>query len=1124
VATPETLTWFETYNSARLAMSLVIEGTPTVFATDVLTGSYSGDVAPFNAFADPVGGLHIEGALAAAFDLYTQDIKPEELSFRVTDRDGILAGTLLREAYGSGHRTYLTSSVLAGATATISVKDTTGFAASGTIYIGDEAIAYTGKTATTFTGITRGKFAINQTDAGAAFSPSHLIGNNVTTSATTAPAVSDFPRTWYGRWVHLLIHVKDPLTEVYNFASDAYRVFSGRMQSYGDNGDGSITITARSAIGELNRAIGQEQWHGLFNEGLTLDGTADTLYVFSALTPTYAPTAALAFAGHYSHDKVAALVQAQFDAWRAAVTTRAGDIWSIMLIDSGNGPRYRIRLEPNTTALPISSLCGIGLHKKVWNLLGWDGNDGFELTSSVTGDLNVHRSLSHVTNNLWEIVAPKPPVIYFERDLITGTPFAVSSQIGTFVPQTVSDIDTVFSNPDVNGVIQIDGGPFDQIVYAVKFTAGSPTASLIVYAQLDPQSGQFRQAGNPVPVQNGTVRMGDARRPPIVKQVWFEHGPAGQALLKALLSTGGASGFNHATYDVRTTVGFGAGVPASLVDVASWEDLDDVTLALIVSSPRPFYELLEPVLQATNRYVVWKAIAVSAQPKLTIVRPTLDNSVNLVWQLSESNKAASPDRVKITRAADGIINRVVVNYGYGLDGNKDSAKKWILEDIASQSDFGRRRTVTLEAPGVTNVEQVTPDAIAPALAYFSRPLAIAERSYNASLLRMAPGDAVAVTDNYMVDPTTGTRGGVVYGWVLATKFDLKTGRGSARIVFLPEKLPRVMRWAPSARVDETANTGGFTGGYNPATKDLKVKLHEFTNQEDFGDGTYFSNLDKVHIYALDENPPSLEWFDTVNGNGGATTVRLTTGLAGFDAAKRYVIEFDDIVTVQSSQRTSHAYIADDADLSTGGVVPTAYDWGIGPVFSQPLGSPAAAPVYTQGMFQPNSLADDKGEPVSIHKQTYLVWAANNFYSYKSRQMLLDQWLETAGAQTGTTPKLVFMAWVPVYSHRARGLRVKLYVKQAGGGTATFTVRSSPFGPTGASFTTHTFPGGSTSVQGATTSATLEWTAELLLTCSPSPAVSGVEGLLGTWITVEAEGSAGGIIATLQAISVWEAEL
>jgi hypothetical protein len=99
-------------------------------------------------------------------------------------------GAGLKFPYGAFHQdgyTTLTNAIpTSGSTATIVVGSTTNFASAGTILIGKELISYTGKTSTTFTGITRSQYG----SSGA----SHAAGVYVTEaqavpSATTALAV-----------------------------------------------------------------------------------------------------------------------------------------------------------------------------------------------------------------------------------------------------------------------------------------------------------------------------------------------------------------------------------------------------------------------------------------------------------------------------------------------------------------------------------------------------------------------------------------------------------------------------------------------------------------------------------------------------------------------------------------------------------------------------------------------------------------------------------------------------------------------------------------------------------------------------------------------------------------------
>lgn len=102
---------------------------------------------------------------------------------------GNTGGAYLKFPNGAFHQdgaTTLTASMTNVSTAAIQVASTALFATSGHLLIGTELIAYTGKTSTTFTGITRGVYGSTNT--------SHNIGDAVTealgvTSSTTSIAV-----------------------------------------------------------------------------------------------------------------------------------------------------------------------------------------------------------------------------------------------------------------------------------------------------------------------------------------------------------------------------------------------------------------------------------------------------------------------------------------------------------------------------------------------------------------------------------------------------------------------------------------------------------------------------------------------------------------------------------------------------------------------------------------------------------------------------------------------------------------------------------------------------------------------------------------------------------------------
>jgi hypothetical protein len=137
----------------------------------------------------PLGGTEYERQWQ---DQYSNVLRLyfNQLRNALTELLGNVGGRYVAFPYGAFHQngyTTLTNAIpTSGSTATIVVGSTVGFASAGTIIIQKELISYTGKTATTFTGITRSQYG----SSGA----SHAAGVYVSEaqavpSATTALAI-----------------------------------------------------------------------------------------------------------------------------------------------------------------------------------------------------------------------------------------------------------------------------------------------------------------------------------------------------------------------------------------------------------------------------------------------------------------------------------------------------------------------------------------------------------------------------------------------------------------------------------------------------------------------------------------------------------------------------------------------------------------------------------------------------------------------------------------------------------------------------------------------------------------------------------------------------------------------
>ena len=142
-----------TFSGASTVGGLNLNGEYEITYVD--TNTYT-IIAATNASSTATGG----GTVTAAYQLNNgTSVGTSQDGWGAGLWGGVVTGTPLTQLnmVGGTLDTTLTTAIpTAVSTATINVVDTTGFAASGTIVIGSEIITYTGTTATSFTGITRG--------------------------------------------------------------------------------------------------------------------------------------------------------------------------------------------------------------------------------------------------------------------------------------------------------------------------------------------------------------------------------------------------------------------------------------------------------------------------------------------------------------------------------------------------------------------------------------------------------------------------------------------------------------------------------------------------------------------------------------------------------------------------------------------------------------------------------------------------------------------------------------------------------------------------------------------------------------------------------------------------------
>lgn len=200
----------------RLQFYITIQGVPDVFQTSPV--SLPSTIEP--AARPRRKTLYTPRQGGSRLDLDRRRMVGGSLSFEIAEDDsGTLAALFASRKFRA---TWISADISKTAT-TVTVGSTAGMTSSGAAYCGGETFTYTGTTATTLTGVTRGVY---RSAAQTHFGSTLLNGEAVFTS----------PPTWFGRRVYLYAYFENPdgstsanLTQqVGTFSIEAAPTYGGR--------------------------------------------------------------------------------------------------------------------------------------------------------------------------------------------------------------------------------------------------------------------------------------------------------------------------------------------------------------------------------------------------------------------------------------------------------------------------------------------------------------------------------------------------------------------------------------------------------------------------------------------------------------------------------------------------------------------------------------------------------------------------------------------------------------------------------------------------------------------------------------------------------------------------------
>lgn len=905
--------WLRSSKFAEVALVLWCDGYATGFTTTpdhtALAAAWS--TATGGSFTTLKAGLQIDGSVSRDIKLFAAQLEPSSLTFTITDYDNTLLPLLYGEARTDIGRSKLLNTIDANDT-TIGVRDLIKVYNQTHLYLGHERILagtydLSGRQVT---GCTRGVSSLHETADGSPFA------RTFETSGRIGPEITSQPLKWINRNCGLYLCHKVNGTWSAGFpgsaANDAELLWAGRIKHYNEDGQGRISLDCVEVQEQLNTSIGTRLYKGELQEGgfLSEEETGIAVRVRYLNAGTW-------MGGTYDGD-LSAL--ANIRSTHQQIANEINEFLGVMFITNSGTyapatARLSLELRDGKYVFVYTDSNGsawgqvhvnVSLNAAVWSALGWQGPTLANLPPLIQGatfDGNLWKNeivSGSVTDNIeygeW---APEAPLKFWLPTSATNNfgSFSVvnGDPANPFVHQT--RLPPEF-DPAVSGFLLID----DTIAIAVIQKAGT-TDEFYYYREVP-----YLDSGNS-PGASMVTRMRDDTpgKPVKVSQLWLEPGTIGEQLARLLLSTG-TSGFNHEDYDTLP-LGMGAGIPASLVDIDSVLAMGDIPWLLVVSKATPLNSIIESMMNLLGKHLTWKDSA------LSVVTP-IESAGSLSYAVNENSKATEiakggqfmepfHDRTTCDRNPESIINRLTLKYHFDLGGSPQ--RNIEVVGVDSQSEYSETRSVVI--PGIGIYDSLTGqdeslsggasswerNVAATALAYFGKPLSVIERSYDFSLAaELYPGAKLALTDNTVVNPLTGSRG--VNGllcWVVSTSFNWLTGVGKFRAVFSPSNAttsdgdgsatanPKTTLWAPSARVDET-----YTEGASSSVLDLNtVALYKFDETSVPGAG-YATAVDAAAFGGTARNltatgepasGPSKSWMHIVNGPNSTGYARWFPG-------------------------------------------------------------------------------------------------------------------------------------------------------------------------------------------------------------------------------------------------------
>ena len=802
------------------------------------------------------------------------------------------------------------------------VRRSDDFAAGpSTIYIGSEAIAYdTNTTATeTFSSITRGKYSPFTTSSGARFSRPHRLTATlpgVPPEATPSTMVRSIPTEWNGKWVAAYLH--RVVAGVLDTKAQAHLAFAGKIAEISDAADGTTVVQCDSVLKVISEGqLFREPFKARVQEGIYLPDTPAPNVQISATskrttaagtTSTGTANVLLLGGGFYTP----ARLQSEITDWLAAeylagrlifrasfdlyTVTNDGTRSSVLVGDTtaGNAERH---FEISTDYGPLASF------------FGWAG-----------GGLGGSTNGTAATTFYYSADCPLRVVSLPETSTGTTTSVLYENASGSFVDQSLYIPNALAAADFTKGILRIGEG------YYLCDTPDGDSVQIQRYEALDRLAG-FTSAPKSYLTYD---EAGDME----IQQVLVLQSTFAVLVLSMLLSTG-TSGFNSGTYDVLAEH-VGLAIPYSLltdsfVNEVALSPEGGKLMTVVLDKPTRFSDVYNVDFILRHLLMIWRQGRVALAGFAT---PTSDAALSIGADDKASPMDTADNLRVVAKLSDRWVkNSISIKHSRTLFSGEYTGAPVVLADHSSQAAYGSRG-ITLEGRNFISGQGIlTQDlmAILPSFAaglpFITRPSMVCTIPVAYPLFEThSAGEAALLTDDFARDPTTGQRGlsgepcliiGSQYDHGAAEHGDtprMRPPSGQLEVMLFPGRSLAI--YSPAGQIDDTANAGGFSAGYNSAVPSIRLYANKYSDASDtITDPARFPAGSKIEITEIDPLDPAspTQWTrEVLSRSGNDLTLTSTLSAPAWDATKLYLVRAQTYASAAAAQQAK-CFQADDAD-------------------------------------------------------------------------------------------------------------------------------------------------------------------------------------------------------------------